>query len=226
LLKVAVVFLKKMHVPGSFAQTSRGVHRHGNGCTHPLIRDNLDGSQRNEACAASHLLHSVADSFNARFDSKGTQETPLHQAKVTLLQTLLHPDIATGETNGLVSATARLLGTTDSVIKGGCDHRGKRSYEDMNKSLLQGGDVKRARRNDAFNFLIVYDYFMHTEVAGERLPDTCPLVEPDKSQQRQWKSYKWDLMGHPMELSCKPHLRKGTKNELAQDFMNSETYRM
>lgn len=220
-----------MDQPGAFGSKASGSaiaggHKHTERCRHPVIKDDLKGAQGNDACAASHILYSI-HGFGDRFGTRGTLSDPIKQGKVTVLQSLLHEDVASGETGGLVASTARLLGTTEAVVAAASASRGKRSYEQMNGDLCVGGDISRQRRSDAFNFGIVYDYIHHTNISGERLPDFCSLVEPDKSKTAGWKRPKpWSLHGTEMLLTCSPHVRRGTRTEIARQFLESETMRM
>jgi len=80
--------------------------------------------------------------------------------------------------------------------------------------------AKRRVRGDKYDRNIVYNYFHHEGV----LPDFCSLVEPDKNVRVQWKRKAWLFDGHERKLQCDMKIRKGTKGELAEDFLNSETH--
>jgi len=209
-----------LSLPGAFVSR----HLCAETCAHPLIRSDLTGATKNDACAAAHLLHAVHDAF-PRFASGGTLLPPLQQAKITVLQSVYHGDVANGTVKGLNTAYSRLLNTTAAVISAAS--RAKRSNDEMNSALLEGADIKRARRKDRFNFLVVYDYIHQTELSGYTLPDYCLLVEPDKSKRSQWQAgrHLFDLHGDELNLTCSPHLRRGTRHEIAQQFLDSETLR-
>jgi hypothetical protein len=56
----------------------------------------------------------------------------------------------------------------------------------MGRAIEDGSASKRARRRDAFNFKVVYDWIHHTNISGFSLPDFCAYVELDKSQRGEW----------------------------------------
>ena len=87
----------------------------------------------------------------------------------------------------------------------------------MNEELRKHAFAKRRVRGDKN---IVYHYFHHEGV----LPDFCSLVEPDKNVRVKWKRKAWLFDGHERKLQCDMKIRKGTKGELAEDFLNSETH--
>lgn len=122
--------------------------------------------------------------------------------------------------NGLRSATARVLGTTAAAVKFGDDARGNKSNGDMNEELRKHAFAKRRVRGDKYDRNIVYNYFHHEGV----LPDFCSLVEPDKNVRVKWKRKAWLFDGHERKLQCDMKIRKGTKGELAEDFLNLETH--
>ena len=210
---------------GAFAVPARArSHTHGPSCIHPLVvplEQCSDKRMQHDACAASHVLHSVRERMPI-FDAKGTQKGPLREAKVAVLGALLHQNIANGQTAGLEAATARVIGVTEEVIKG-MRETASRANSEMSDAILEQSASKRIKRNDAFNFKIVYDWMHHNTESG--LPDYCPYVEVDKSERTPWKGKKWELHGEEMVLQCTPHVRRATCRDMAAAFLESETHR-
>ena len=168
-------------------------------------------AERNDRCATAHILHTLA----------GRSDQVEDDSDAVLLRALIHPSIVTGEpgTESLVSSTARALGTTKARVKSSII----KNLE--GKSL----DAKNATRADAFDKWLVY-FFIHGYLdkitpAGNKCIDTCPLVEIAKNYQVEWKGKAWESPFGPMKLTCKQHLRRGSLFEIAETFLNSETYR-
>ena len=136
--------------------------------------------------------------------------------KAVAYQTVIHPDLP----DGLRNATARVLGTTAAAVKFGIDARGKKTNCAMNDELKEHAFSKRRTRGDKYDRKIVRNYFHHEGT----LPDFCSLVEPDKNVRKKWKRKSWSFDGKVTILQCDMRIRKGTKGELAEEYLNSETH--
>jgi hypothetical protein len=189
-------------------------HTCGSVCEHPhlKLRADLSGiEEKNGRCASAHILHAAA----AFGEVKRNPESDL------VLWALIHPAVVHGKTGSecLDSATGRALGTTADRIEGS-----------WKRSLLvaAGGGQQRARRVDAFDKELVYNYIHGIETptpSNNVCVDFCPLVEIDKGKRDEWKGKHWDSPWGPVKLTCKPHLRRGSLFEISETFLNSETYR-
>jgi hypothetical protein len=199
------------NIPGAF-----GCPRHMSSFfCHPFAKsaeEFSDEKDKTTACASGNVLHTLSNSFK-RWEGVGTKVKDEIMGKAVAYQTVIHPSLP----NGLRSATARVLGITAAAVKFGVDARGNKSNGDMNEELRKHAFAKRRVRGDKN---IVYHYFHHEGV----LPDFCSLVEPDKNVRVKWKRKAWLFDGHERKLQCDMKIRKGTKGELAEDFLNSETH--
>lgn len=195
---------------GGFARQ----HTCGSICEHPHLKPRADLSgtgEKNGRCASAHILHAAA----AFGEVKRNPESDL------VLQAFIHPALVDGETGSecLDSATGRALGITAERVEGSR----KRSL-----LLAAGGGKQRARRVDAFDKELVGNYIHGIETptaANNVCVDFCPLVEIDKGKRDEWKGKSWDSPWGAVKLTCKPHLRRGSLFEIAEAFLNSETYR-
>ena len=209
-----------MNGVGSSSSSSGGgaasrQHSCGVLCEHPLLKPRdikASRTERNDRCATAHILHSLS----ARGGNEESSES-----FAALLRALIHPSIVAGElgSESLVSATARALGCTPARVTGS-----------INKTLEGGlGEGQNAIRADAMDKMLVY-YYIHGILgvetpAGNICIDVCPLVEIAKNYSSEWKGKGWVAPWGPMKLTCKPHLRRGSLFEIAETFLNSETYR-
>lgn len=198
-------------VVGAFASNR---HRCGDVCEHPLLKARKEikcGTARNDRCAAAHALH-VAPTLGRKRKSSESD---------ALLEALIHPSIVEGASGSefLDTATGRLLGVSARMVAGS-----------RRRTLAaRNGGGKKAPRIDAFDKMLVYNYI---HGISKRTPrrnkciDFCPLVEINKNgYRREWKRKRWNFPWGTQSLQCKPHLRRGSLYEIAETFLNSETYR-
>ena len=217
---------------------SRRFHEHTEKCKHPQVKDD----QTSESCATAHLLNTLPHSME-RLLGKGTLPTELHQAKTTVAQMMVSTEMATQET-GLVAPLARVLTGShlarvlagshlnaddehsrarvqacQSFLKFGMRKRGGKSNEMMNEDLVNGRDVERKNRSDYYNRRIPYNYF-HGLGDG---PDFCPLVEINKNKRGAWAGKPFQLGNEELTLTCMAHSRRGTCQDLCDNYRLSET---
>lgn len=187
-------------------------------CRHAFAKsaeEFADEKDKATACATGHVLHALSTSFK-RWEGAGTKVADEIMGKAVAYQTVIHPSLP----DGLRSGTARVLGTTAAAVKFGVDARGSKSNSEMNRELREHAFAKRRIRGDKYDRKIVYNYFHHEGL----LPDFSSLVEPDKNVRIKWKKKAWMFDGQEMKLQCDMKIRKGTKGELAEEFLNSETH--
>lgn len=137
---------------GGFAKKSRPQHMHTANCFHDQIISTEPNEERNlKSCAAAQLLNGLPPTLE-RFMGKGTLPTALHQAKVSVAQSIVPKEIASGEVDGLINPLAHLLSRSSdasdissarSFIKFGIDKRGDKSNEQMTEDLIAGKDTQR-----------------------------------------------------------------------------------
>ena len=206
----------RLDTPGAFASSS--CSHNSKFCRHPFAvpEQNFgDVKDRGTACATAHLLHALPESLG-RWAGAGTKHEAELLGKSVAFQTVIHPALP----KGLYNATARLLGTSVNSVRRGLEIRGNKSNTAMNAELRNGAYGKRRRRGDKYDRTIVYNFFHHEG----SLPDFSSMVEPDKNVRMKWKKKKWSLGGETVKLNCDMRVRKGTKGELAEDYLNSETH--
>ena len=195
---------------GGFAKIAKH-HSCGKLCAHPLFKDRADLSgdiEKNNRCAGAHMLHALEA-------LGGEKQSPKTDA---IMQAVMHPSMQTHAVGSecLDLATSRLLGTTKGRVEGA-----------RNKAL---GVETTGIHNDAraFDLELVYN-FIHgiaTRTKERNIcVDFCPIVELNKAAQTQWNGKSWESPFGTKKLYCRPHLRRGTLSEIAETFLNSETYR-
>ena len=197
---------------GAFASNK---HCCGDLCEHPLFKAREEiksGPARNDRCAAAHALHAAAGLGRKK-------KCPESDA---VLEALIHPSIVEGNPGSefLDTATGRLFGLSAKKVAGS-----------RRRALAaRNGGGNAATRTDAFDKMLVY-YYIHgiakeTPRFGNMCIDFCPLVEINKNgYRREWRRKRWHFPWGTMNLKCKPHLRRGSLFEIAESFLNSETYR-
>ena len=189
-------------------------------CRHPQVLFDPTASleQRNLSCAAGQLLNQSVSTWQS-LQTSGTRSIEDQIAFKQTAITTLSPDL--GEAK-LIAATSRLLGVSADSVQSGLRHRN----EDMQSSTPSYAP-KRAKRADAFDKLIVYDFFHPHEPpkSSYRLPDTSQLVSINKNRPNRWKRKGAVVAGEHMTLTCAPKVRSATVGQLSQEFLESETYR-
>ena len=112
------------------------------------------------------------------FVTKGNQCAELKQAKSVILESIIHPNVASNKCPGLIPATARILGVSKKIIRNQAKKRGEKNNIELNHNLQKRKHVHRNARVDKYPKRIVYNFF-HEEGND---PDHSEFVEPDKNQ--------------------------------------------
>ena len=176
--------------------------------------------QKHTRDAASALLYSLENHQRYRFSSDGPCGPETRSDLDSVLRTLIHPGLGDAR---LSTATARLFSGSDgrdiakrhaqSTVEGGMRLVGDKCPHAIAAELkVEGGDRKRQKRVDAYDFEVLLNYFH----------DDCPLVEPNKSKMQPWKNKKVRVCGGERRMSCHPRLRKGTKAMCVDEYFMSD----
>ena len=112
-------------------------------CVHPLIAkaDASGPVASRKACAAAQLLHSIVAAVQ-RFTGCALTG-PLKQAKATLGQVLVPPEMATGALTGLKAAFASILQVPVSYIDSALRARSSFTDSELNSRIESGVAVQR-----------------------------------------------------------------------------------
>ena len=190
------------------------------GCLHPQVTPGYGwatrGKASNRCCAAARILNQA----NSRMShlaslSKGKKKKALQQEQDTACRFLLDPALPVG----LGAATQEVLGISKAVFERGMSLTG--SNTDLDEQPIGEGWAKQ--RFDKYPLLIVY-HWIHNK-GGLALQDYCEDVELNKALTSQWGGRTFQLGSDTLDLTCKPHLRRATKTEIAEQYLDSETHR-
>jgi len=188
-------------------------------CRHPQVIFDPTASleERNLSCAAGQLLNQSAATWQS-LQTSGTRSIEDQTAFKQTALTTLSPDLADAK---LISATSRLLGVSADSIRSGYKHR---SDDGLSSTSLHPS--KRAARVDAFDKLVVYDFFHPHEPPKSNYPvaDMSQLVSINKNHTNRWKGKTHFVAGEHMTLTCAPKIRSATLGQLSREFLESETY--
>lgn len=181
------------------------------------------------AKALKHIVNRLQESFSLRFKSHqgGTLSKELQQAKTTLLECLIQPCI-NNNCKSLVDETKKLLGISDSTLKGALKQVDGKSLETLNEQCINGDTVKRQQRYDAYDLTVPFDW-LHLEGTGpfgHKLPDCCSFMEPNKAKKFSFKKKKVQFGNDKTTtVSCQHLLLTGSKNDCLQEYYESDTHK-
>ena len=173
-----------------------------------------------EACATSILLNNFRERVR-HLSTPGRHHSALAAETRALLRAAIPHDLP----EGLKRAMAEVSGFPVTSITNAL--QGPSSFGDMDAALVSGAEAADARakpRGDAYDLLVPYEWIHNRGRLG--LPDYCQDVEIDKSKTREFKNRAHTVGWHQLTLDCKPHVFKGLKREIAESYMDSDTYRL
>jgi len=131
-------------------------------CRHPLVLYDSTAplEDRNLSCAAGQLLNQSASTWQS-LQTTGTRSAENQIAFKQTALTTLSPDLGDAK---LIAATSRLLGVSADSVRSGFRYQN----EDVLSSTPSYAP-KRARRADAFDKLVVYDFFILTNLRSRAI---------------------------------------------------------